>query len=270
MSWEKEWLDNFRKVIVEYHKDRAPDPFMFWFRKKNAESFFADDFEKLLTILIDARFDQRTTAENALQNTQKVVELGALKRKSISAKELDYIIPRQHLTGETWAYLFRVSLPKLHELAKRIVSEESWDAQELLKLMLHDYKVPYMGVKTSRLAIRWLYELMPQLKIDMRSYTIPVDTLVYRVSCRLGIINPYYDRYSGENSPADVKIQSFAKSIFPNEPHLLDEPLWATGRQADKGGYCFSTNTDCQKCLFNSICKRKFRNVDPSKIGMYT
>lgn len=100
MSWEKEWLDNFRKIIVEYHKNRAPDPFMVWFRRKNAEGFFADEFEKVLAILIDARFDQRTTAENALQNTQKVVKLGALKRKFIAATELDYLIPRQNLTGE--------------------------------------------------------------------------------------------------------------------------------------------------------------------------
>jgi hypothetical protein len=190
MSWEKEWLDNFRKIIVEYHKNRAPDPFMIWFRKKDAEGFFNDEFEKVLTILIDARFDQRTTAENALQNTMQVIQLSVLKREILSAEELPYLIPRQGMTGERWATLFRSSLQKLHELARIIVSKGNWSASELLALF-HNIRVPYLGVKTSRLAVRWLYELIPTLRIDMRDYKIPIDSLVYRVLCRLGILDPY-------------------------------------------------------------------------------
>jgi len=252
MRLEKRWLEDFRKIIIEYHKNRAPDPFMIWFRRKDSEGFFANDFEKVLTILIDARFDQRTTAEKALENTKKAVSAGALKRKNISKEELPYIIPRQDVTAEEWADLFRFSLPKLHELAEKIIVQKNWDAQEPLNL-IHDFHIPYFGVKTSRLAVRWLYELIPTLKIDMRNFKIPVDSLIYRVLCRLGILNPYTDTYDGNNSQADIKIQTLAKTLFPNKPYLLDEPLWATGRQAEKGGHCFSKNPNCDKCLFGLI-----------------
>jgi len=270
MTFEQEWLDKFKSVIIEYQKNRAPDPFMTWFKERNSEGFFLNDFERVLVILIDARFDQRTTAENALQNTKKVVQKGALKREFLSKEELPYLIPRQGKTAEKWADLFRLSLPKLHELAREIVSKTDWTAQELLALMQYSIKVPYLGVKTSRLAIRWLYELMPKLRIDMRNYKIPIDSLVYRVLCRLGIIDPFNDKYYGEDSPADLKAQLFAKRIFPDNPHLLDEPLWATGRQADKGGHCFPKSPNCNGCIFHKICRRKFINIDPSELGMYT
>lgn len=269
MNFEKKWLEDFRKIILEYHKKRAPDPFMMWFRQKDSELFFANDFEKVLTILIDARFDQKTTAEKALENTKKVVSLGALKRKSIDKKELPRLIPREGVTAEKWADLFRSSLPKLHRLTEKIIIQRNWTAQQLLDL-IRDFSIPYFGVKTSRLAVRWLYELMPTLKIDMRDYKIPVDSLLYRVVCRLGILDPTTDIYYGDNSPADIKIQTFAKTLFPNRPYLLDEPLWVTGRKAEKGGHCFPKNPNCNNCLFQSICRRKFLNIDPSKLGMYT
>jgi len=267
MTFEREFVENFRRIIIEYHKNRMPDPFMMWFKEMDSRGFFVDDFERVLVILIDARFDQRTTAEKALQNTKKVVELGALKNKFLSPGQPSYLIPRQGMTGKQWAELFRISLPKMHELAEVIVSKTSWTAQELLNLMLHDIKVPYLGVKTARLAVRWIFELVPTLKVDMRDYKIPVDTLVYRVLCRLGVLDPYKDVYSGEDSPADLKVQSFVRLVFPDKPYLLDEPLWAMGRRADKGGHCFSINPNCNGCIFQSLCKRLYLNEDPSKIG---
>lgn len=97
----EKWLSKFRKVVVDYTGNRAPDPFMSWFRRKDSEGFFTDDFEKTLVILIDARFDQRTTADKALQNTVTVVKLGALKRL-LSREELPLLIPRQNVTAEKW------------------------------------------------------------------------------------------------------------------------------------------------------------------------
>jgi len=240
---------------------------MMWFRQKDSEGFFANDFERVLTILIDARFDQRTTAEKALENTVTVVKQGSLKRL-IAREEVPLLIPRQGMTAEKWTDLFCSSLPRLHELARKIVIQREWDAMELLDFMLHDFKVPYLGVKTSRLAVRWLHELVPSLKIDMTTYKIPVDSLVYRVACRLGIIDPNIDKYYGENSPADLKIQSFVKQVFPDKPYLLDEPLWSTGRRAIDGGHCFPQNPDCNGCLFQSICRRRFLDIDPAKLGI--
>jgi hypothetical protein len=269
----EKWLLKFRKVIIDYTKNRTPDPFMIWFRRQDSKRFFVDDFERVLVVLIDARFDQRTTADKALQNTITVVKLGALKRP-LAREELPLLIPRQNVTAQKWTDLFYFSLPKLHDLSKQIVGRREWDAAELLDFMLYDSerkrKVPYFGVKTVRLAVRWLHELVSALRIDMTTYKIPVDSLIYRVTCRLGIINPKRDEYFGEDSPADLKIQSFVKQMFPNRPYILDEPLWSTGRRAINGGHCFPQNPDCYGCLFESICPKKFLYINPEKLGMDT
>jgi endonuclease III len=54
--------------------------------------------------------------------------------------------------------------------------------------------------------------------IDMSNSKVPVDTLLYRVAARLGIIDPESDTYSGANSPADKMIQQFARRTFPKYP----------------------------------------------------
>jgi len=269
----EEWPSRFRKVIIDYTRNRAPDPFIIWFRRKDSEGCFADDFERVLVILIDARFDQRTTADKALNNTISVVNLGALKR-SLRKEELPLLIPRQNVTAEKWTNLFHLSLPKLHDLAKQILDRREWDATHLIDFMQwdpgHQRRVPWFGVKTVRLAVRWLYELVSVLRIDMITYKIPVDSLIYRVSCRLGIIDPHEDKYFGEDSPADLKIQSFVKELFPKKPYIMDEPLWSTGRRAINGGHCFPQNPNCYGCIFGSICPKKFLDIDPEKLGIDT
>ena len=72
---QNKWTERFVDIVRAYYKNRAPDPFMNWFRTRDAERLLANDFERILTILIDARFDQRTTAEKALQNTITVLSL---------------------------------------------------------------------------------------------------------------------------------------------------------------------------------------------------
>jgi len=130
------------------------------------------------------------------------------------------------------------------------------------------YKVPYLGIKTSRLAVRWLHELVSDLKINMSDFKVPVDILVYRVASKLGIIDPHVDKYYGEDSPADLKIQSFAKMLFPTNPWFLDEPLWSSGRQPSEGGHCFPTFPNHDGCIFEKICPKKYVDFDPSKIGI--
>jgi len=92
---------------------------MIWFRHKDAEQFFDNNFERVLAILTDARFDQRTTAENALENTVRVVKCGALK-KLVAIDEVPSLIPRQNVTAEQWADLFCGSLSKLQALSTQI------------------------------------------------------------------------------------------------------------------------------------------------------
>jgi len=63
---DKEWMNQFRNIILSYNKQRISDPFMSWFREQDEKGVFANNFERVLMILIDARFDQQTKAENAL------------------------------------------------------------------------------------------------------------------------------------------------------------------------------------------------------------
>ena len=263
-----EWLDRFRNIILRYNKKRISDPFMAWFREQNQKGVLASNFERILIILVDARFDQQTTAEKALENTKRVFKAGVLKKQP-KRNEIPLLIPRRRMTAERWTDLFHAAVPKLYRLVMRIGEKREWSAEELLGLMRSaSYKVPYLGIKTSRLAVRWLHELVSDLKIGMSDFKVPIDVLVYRVASRLGLIDPQVDKYYGEGSPADLKIQSFAKMLFPDNPWFLDEPLWSTGRQPSEGGHCFPTFPDHKGCIFEGICPKKYVDFDPSKIGM--
>ena len=263
------WLEQFRNIILAYNKKRQPDPFMRWFRDKEVQGFFADDVQKVLAVLVDARFDQMTTAEKALANTKMVVQAGCLKG-AVRLKTLPVLIPRQYLSPEAWTESFVSALPNLQTIALRIVAQKNWRAFKLCDLMLCEIKTPYLGIKTTRLAIRWLYELLPFLSIDMESYEIPIDRLVYRVSCRLGLLDPNTDKYSGQGSNADVKLQTLVKRLLPGKQWIFDEPLWSTGRKAVNGGHCYPVNPSCGGCIFEAICPRKFLDFDPAEIGMVT
>jgi len=265
---KKEWMAQFRNVILRYNEQRISDPFMAWFREQDSKGTFTSTFERILIILVDARFDQQTTAEKALENTKRVFKAGVLK-KQLERNEIPLLIPRQRVTSEQWTDLFYEAIPKLYRLAAMIEETKEWSAEQLLDLMRStSYKVPYLGTKTSRLAVRWLYELVPNLKIDMSDFKVPIDVLVYRVACRLGLIDPCLDKYYGEGSPADLKIQSLARALFPDDPWFLDEPLWSSGRQPSEGGHCFPTFPDHHGCIFEEICPKKYLDFDPSKIGM--
>ena len=152
-SYSDDWLSEFRKTIIKYNENRAPDPFMIWFKDQDSSGLFADAFERVLVVLINSRFDQRTKAESALKNTVTVVKCGALK-KILSGEDVPLLLARQMVTAEQWTNLFCSSLPKMHGLARRIVEKREWDAEDLLNFMLHRFKVSYLGVKTSRLAVR--------------------------------------------------------------------------------------------------------------------
>jgi len=183
--------------------------------------------------------------------------------------EIPPLIPRRFLTSEEWTNHFHNAIPKLYRLAEKITQKEEWRAEELLNLMQSDdYKVPYLGIKTSRLAVRWLHELVSDLKIDMADFEIPIDVLVYRVASRLGMIDPHIDKYFGKGSPADLKIQAFAMALFPDNPWFLDEPLWSSGRQPSDGGHCTPKSPNHNGCIFEKICPRRYTDFDPSEIGI--
>jgi hypothetical protein len=266
---DHEWMKRFREIILAYNENRISDPFMIWFRQKDSAKFFVDDFERVLVILINARFDQMTTADKALLNTQTSVEAGCLKRV-IELSELPLLIPRQYFSQENWNESFVKALPNLHAIARRIVAQKKWTANELFDLMLKEIRAQHLGVKTTRLAVRWLHELVPSLDIDMATYEIPIDRLVYRVACRLGLIHPNTEKYSGRGSLADVKIQALVRKLLPDKQWFFDEPLWSTGRKPINKGHCYPQNPSCGGCIFESICLRRFLDFDPAVLGMET
>jgi endonuclease III len=259
---EHPWLNKFRLVVNKYYESRY-DPFMTWFQQIRRDKGFQNDFHAIITVLINARFDQGTTAEKALMNTRRVYEIAL--RKDILLREIPPLEGRARVTKEQWRILFHKAIPHLHAVAETILTQKRWEAPKLQRVV---EQIPWMGPKTGRLAVRWLHELIPDIiSINMVSALVPIDTLLYRVAARLGILNPFKDRYSGKNSIADQKIQRFAKMAFPKYPVKIDEPMWRMGRSPRKGGHCYPTNPSCHGCLFEGFCPRLYKDFDPSAKG---
>ena len=257
----------FRELIQSYYQEPRPDPFLAWYWEKVNSKEINDAFRKVLVTLIDARFDQVTTAENALENTIRIYNAGLIRDYPASLEEVPSLIPVGDDTSEDWTEKFYFAHRTLIEVSKDVLKKKEWEAEELTKYI---QRIPYIGPKTSRLAVRWLDEIVEELSIDMRNYHIPIDRNIYRVTSRLGIIDPYKDKYwIGYNGGrADELIQQFARTIFPDNPGLIDEPIWCEGRRWRDGGHCNSKNPIHTGCLFEEICPKLHCDIDPVKHGM--
>jgi hypothetical protein len=260
-----------RRAVDHYHKELRYDPFMNWFRKRAAEDTLGNTFDKVLVVLMNARFDQGTTAEKALENTRRIFELGLLAKNTITEQELPILNTRSRMNPQRWRDLFIVAYPKMRILAQDICTVAPWDSMELLK-NIRRHRVPWLGEKTSRLAVRWMYELIPELDIDMSNSKVPLDSLSYRVASRLGIIDPKKEPFSGDGGTADRKFQEFAEEVSSEDPTYIDEPVWRMGRTRRDGGHCYPTNPDCggpPSCIFNECCPKLYLDFDPAKVGYY-
>jgi hypothetical protein len=81
--------------------------------------------------------------------------------------------------SDRWRQLFHDSLPQLKELSHQIAISRHWTAGALLRLIAA-MKIPYFGPKTTRLAVRWLSELVDDIAVDMRDSELPVDSAPQR------------------------------------------------------------------------------------------
>lgn len=252
------WLDQFRAAVERYYKDRPEDPFMEWFRGTRSEGGFVDDHHAIATILAQARFDQLTWSHTAVENTKMIYPL--LAKSKLSLEEVPTLKSIQYRKPEDWRRLFYEAYPYLWSTAEAILDRKEWAAPELEDLIAG---VPEMDAKTSRVAVKLLLELVPDIvSIDVQEARVPIDRLVYRVACRLGIVDPETDALG---SPmADRKIQEFAKLAFPEEPLRIDELMWSVGRSRGYGGYCYPTDPQCEGCLFGAFCPKLYRDRDPS------
>ena len=55
------------------------------------------------------------------------------------------------------------------------------------------------------------------MEVDFSDTPVAIEESLYRVASRLGIVDPHFDYYQGKNSMGDIKIQSFAKIVFPSK-----------------------------------------------------
>lgn len=256
------WMDDFRASIDSYYLENR-NPLFIWFESHRAKMAFESSFHLLLTILAHARFDQVSQPKRVLENTQRVFRI--ILHPNIPLEEIPSLEGTQFFSGDHWRDLFHRALPKLQEIAQNILEKERWNASELERLI---QVIPHMSNKTSRVAVRWIHELIPDVvDIDFSNTSVFVGESLYRVACRLGIVDPYFDHYDSKNSAADTKIQTFAKEAFPIYPVRIEEPMAWIGMDEERG-HCFPTQPRCEGCPFGNFCPRLYLHFNPSEKGM--
>ena len=257
------WVEYFREALhVFYQKPR--DIFSIWFEECRKEGEFKDPLHALLIILVHSRFDQGGQSIKALQNTQRVSRL--IVQPNLLLDEIPPLEETSFISGESWRELFHRALPKVQQIGKAILERNRWKGFELERLI---QVIPHMGLPNGRRAIRWFNELIPDvIEIDFSDTPVTVEEGLYRVASRLGIVDPHFDHYQGRNSMADVKIQTFAKIAYPQNPLEVEEPMGWMGRAEEQGGHCFPVQPKCEGCLFETFCPKLYVHFDPSEKGM--
>ncbi len=172
---------------------------------------------------------------------------------------------QEFFSGEDWRDLFHRALPKLQHVANNMLKRDEWNALDLERLIR---VIPHMSDKNSHISVRWMHELIPDVvKIDFSSTPINIGESLYRVASRLGVVDPHFDYYQGRDSIGDLKIQSFAKSTFPQYPLRIEDPITWVGKK-EEGGHCFPTQPRCEGCLFETFCPKLYVHFNPSGKGM--
>ncbi|MDI7258659.1 MAG: hypothetical protein QME90_01930 [Thermodesulfobacteriota bacterium] len=256
------WMEEFRKWIEVYHQ-RHQDAFTIWLENLMVENGVESPYHSLLTILTYARFNQDNHSAKALENTQKVFKF--ILQENLSFEEIPSLEGTSFFLGEAWRELFFRAIPKLQEVAHRILEKRQWDAQDLDRLIRI---IPHISDRNSRWALRSIREGIPEvLRIDFSNLPVYIGGSLYRVASRLGIVNPLFDYYQGRNSMGDLKIQSFARAAFPDDPVKIEEPMTRLGMEEEKG-HCFPVEPQCEGCSFDAFCPKLFFDSDPSEKGM--
>ncbi len=257
------WIEYFRDAVKTFYK-KGRDIFSIWFEECRKEDEFRDSFHALLTILVHSRFDQGNRSIKALENTQRVSRL--IVQRNLLLDEIPPLEGTSFVSAEVWRDLFHRALPKVQHIGNAILEKNRWNAFDLERLI---QVIPHMGHQNSRMAIRWINELIPDiLEVDFSGTPITIGEGLYRVASRLGIVDPHFDYYQGKNSMGDIKIQSFAKMAFPENPGDVEEPMSWVGRGEERGGHCFPIQPRCEGCLFENFCPKLYPHFNPSEKGM--
>ena len=257
------WIESFRETVEIYYQ-KPRDIFSIWFEGYRREGEFRNSLHALMTLLVHSRFDQGNQSSQALENTQRSFRL--IPQPMLLLKEIPSLEGTSFISGDVWRDLFHRAIPKLQQIAKAILEKQRWKAFELERLI---QVIPHMGPPNSRRAMHWINELIPEaVEIDFSDTPITIEEGLYRVTSRLGIVDPHFDYYRGRNSMGDIKIHSFAKMAFPQNPLKIEEPLAAMGGKKERGGHCFPVQPQCEGCLFETFCPRFYLHFNPSVKGM--
>jgi hypothetical protein len=259
------WIEDFRNSVENYYQKNR-ELFPSWFNSCRHSEGLDHPYRSALTILTHARFNQKNQSDKALENTQKVFRL--LHQTNLSLEQIPPLEGTPFFTEENWRELFHRAIPKLQQVANHIIEKKQWNAPDLERLI---QIIPHMGDRNSRLAIRWMHELIPEV-VDIDPSTIPlsIGESLYRVGARLGVVDPHFDMVQGKNSIGDLKIQAFARMAFPEFPWKIEEPMTWLGIGTEEGGagYCLPTQPQCERCLFETFCPKLYSDFNPSEKGM--
>jgi hypothetical protein len=245
------WMEQFRDAIRSYELKQS-DPFSPWFQANKEDGRFESNLHFLVTILAHARFEQAGEEGEALENTKRVVPL--IMRSNLSLEEIPPLEATRHFSAESWRHFFCKAIPRLHVIGRDIAARGTWDASELERLI---QVIPHMSGRTSRRAVRWMSQLVPEvLTIDFSNTPVIIGESLFRVATRLGVVMPQFDTYQNVASMGYTKLQSFAKEAFPHDPAKLEEPMTSLGMNGGTGGHCTPTRPRCEGCPFEGFCPR--------------
>lgn len=255
------WIESFRNSIENFY-EKPYDVFLKWYREVEEKEGFIDKYHSIITIIINARFNQVEEQSSALENTEKVFNL--VLKSNLSINDIPLIEGTSFASPEEWRELFYRSIPRMKEVTNEIFKKKRWDALALERLL---QTIPQMGERNSRMAVIWMKQLLGDgIEIDSSNAEVSIGDRIYRVASRLGILNPNFDYYNDKESMGYRKIQSFAKDAFPEDPIIIEEPMDWVGNE--KLGFCYPLNPRCEGCLFEYFCPKLYIYLNPSEIGM--
>ena len=256
------WIGYFRDAVETFYQT-PHDVFSVWFEECRKKNEFKNSLHGLLTILVYSRFDQGNQSVAALENTRKLFRF--IVQPSLLLDEIPPLGGTSFASGEVWRDLFQRAFPKVHQIGNALLERNKWNVFDLERLI---QVIPHMGSQNSRMAIRWINELIPgTVEIDFSAAPITIGGSLYRVAARLGIVDPHVDYYQGRDSMADTKIQAFAIMAFPHNPVKVEKPMSWMGGGEEQGGHCFPVQPWCEGCLFKTFCPRLYLDFDPSAEG---
>lgn len=205
------------KYVLNYFQEHTP--------KVSTELEFASVFQLLVAVVLSAQ----CTDKRVNQVTPGLFSLFPDAKTMAAADEM-----------EVYEYVKSVSYPNakarhLVQLARMVMEKYDGEVPQAFDELI---KLPGVGRKTANV----------MQAVAFGGAAMPVDTHVYRVSHRLGLVPP------SANTPLKVE-RILVKNIPQNL--LADAHHWLLlhGRYV-----CMSRSPHCDECAFNAVCPKDLAN----------